>query len=337
MKKSINILIIIFSSYIYAQDSHLSQFFISPQLNNPAAFGVINLREAGIQYKSQWNSFTKGYNTYALFGNTQLNNQRNQKGYFSLGINALYDRTGDAALSKLNIALPFNYTVKLNRTNFLTTGVSLGYIQKSFLGNNLTWGTQFNGFNYDASLPNENYIQQTKSNVDIGVGMAWVFKRKQKTISNTTEPKNVMGFSVSHVNKPNFSFYGNSSSNEKLYMLFNFHEYCQIYLTDTKISLTPSFMAQYQGGASEFMIGTMVKYKLKTDSRVTGIYQSSSLNGGLFFRFKDALTLNVSMEHKNYMIGFAYDLNISTLKTVSKSQGGIELFVKIKNPFSYGY
>jgi hypothetical protein len=34
------------------------------------------------------------------------------------------------------------------------------------------------------------------------------------------------------------------------------------------------------------------------------------------------------MEYDQYSVGFAYDINISSLKTVSNAKGGFELFLR---------
>ena len=119
VKKLYFIIFMLFVKNIFCQDIHLTQYFIAPQTINPSAFGVINSFEAGLQYKSQWNAFTKGFTTYSAFVNKQIPNRRqNNKGFFSVGLNFSYDKSGDSRLTNMSGGLPINYSLKLNNRQF---------------------------------------------------------------------------------------------------------------------------------------------------------------------------------------------------------------------------
>jgi type IX secretion system PorP/SprF family membrane protein len=331
MKKIYIIVLFLIFKNIIAQDTHLTQYFISPQSINPAAFGVINSFEAGLQYKSQWNTFTRGFTSYSAFINKQIptKNKKKNKGFFSIGLNFGYDKSGDSKLTTIAGSLPINYSLKLNDRNFLTSGVSIGFAQKTLAGINRTWGSQYDGFNYNSSLPNENKIHQSVSIIDLGSGIAWVNKKNGKKFAVTTEPSNTLGFSVAHINKPNYSFYKNSK--ERLLMRFNLYESFNYSFTGSPYSISPSIMLQYQGGASEIILGTMFHYQISGDSYITGLKKTTSVGFGAFYRFKDALAINTFIEVKKIIIGASYDVNLSTLQQTSKNKGGLEIFIKIKN------
>ncbi|MCW3078503.1 MAG: hypothetical protein JWO32_3112, partial [Bacteroidetes bacterium] len=304
MKKVFIIYMLVLANTMNCQDIHLTQYFVSPQVINPAAFGVLNDFEAGIQYKSQWNSFTKGYTTYSAFANKQFRLKNKKSGFFSVGLNCVYDKAGDGSLTSIIGGLPVNYSVKLNANNYFTTGLNVGYNQKTISATNLTWGSQFDGFNYNQALPGENRILQVKSAVDFGAGLAWISKKNGKTFTNISEPVNILGFSAAHLNRPMYSFYG--GSNEKMKIRYNLYEYCHLYFEGSNVSVVPSLMVQRQGTATELILGSMVCYKINNQSRITGINQSSSLDFGVYYRLRDAVTLNTMMEYKNYIFGFAY-------------------------------
>ena len=71
MKKRISILIatcaLIFDNTVQGQDLHMSQFFETPLLRNPALAGIFtgDIRLQAV-YRDQWNSVTTGYRTGSM-------------------------------------------------------------------------------------------------------------------------------------------------------------------------------------------------------------------------------------------------------------------------------
>jgi type IX secretion system PorP/SprF family membrane protein len=330
MKINYFIIFILVTKHLFCQDIHLTQYFIAPQTINPSAFGVINSFEAGLQYKSQWNSFTKGFTTYSAFINKQItNNGAGYKGYFSGGLNFVYDRSGDGRLTTIYGGLPINYSLKLNDHQFFTSGVSIGFAQKTISSLNQTWGSQYDGFSYNSSLPNENTSHQSIAVMDLGAGIALINKRNGKKFAGSTEPSNTLGLSVAHINKPNYSFYKNK--NERLLMRFNLYESFNYCFNGSPYSISPSLMVQYQGRATEFILGAIFNYKIGGESYITGIKKTTTIGVGGYYRVKDAFGLNAFADVKKFIFGVSYDINTSTLLKTSKGKGGLEIFIKIKN------
>ncbi len=318
-----------------AQDVHLTQFYVSPQTINPAAFGIINNFEAGLQYKSQWNSFTRGFTTYSAFVNKQIPTKNKKGGFFAVGLNVTYDKAGDASFNSVVAGLPVNYTIRINTSNYLTSGLNFGYNQKTISSSNLSWGSQYDGFNYNQALPSENQIQQQKVAMDVGAGLAWVKKKSGKAFTKLNKPSNTFGISAAHLNRPSYSFYKNND--DKMKIRYNLYEYCHLYFDGSNLSLIPSIMIQRQGTANEVIFGNMFSYALSSQSYITGIRNANSINFGVYYRFLDALTINGMIEYKKYLVGVSYDLNLSSLKQSTNARGGLEIFFKIKNPFNYLY
>jgi type IX secretion system PorP/SprF family membrane protein len=330
VKKLYFIIFMLFVKNIFCQDIHLTQYFIAPQTINPSAFGVINSFEAGLQYKSQWNAFTKGFTTYSAFVNKQIPNRRqDNKGFFSVGLNFSYDKSGDSRLTNMSGGLPINYSLKLNNRQFLTSGISVGFAQKTLSNLNQTWGSQFDGLNYNPALQGENATRQTIAALDLGAGIALINKKNNKKFAASNEPSNTLGFSVAHVNKPSYSF--NKSSKERLLMRFNLYESFNYCFNGSPYSISPSLLVQYQGGASEAILGAMFQYKSGSDSYITGLKKTKAFGFGAYYRYRDALALSAFTEVKKIIFGLSYDLNTSTLQKTSKSRGGLEIYIKIRN------
>lgn len=311
------------------QDIHFSQYFVAPQLINPSGFGVLNSFEAGLQYKGQWNSFTNGYTSFAVFANKSFKKQKDvnsSKAYCSAGLNFSVDRAGDNRLSHFKAEVPVNVTKRVSSKSFLTAGLYVGFGQLSVRNDNLTWGSQFDGYQYNSSLGNnETSVLQSKNYLDCGAGLSFVTLQKDKELSAL---KNNVGFSISHLNRPDYSLYG--MPKQRLNMRINFYEYYHFYFKNSSLSLIPSLLVQYQASAYEVIVGANVRkvFKESVDSR-------QSLSVGLFYRLKDMCAVNCMVDLNKYSIGLNYDFNISKLIASSRSFGGLEISVKMKTPFKY--
>ncbi len=314
---------------VFAQDVHFSQFYVAPQLINPSAFGAVNSFEAGMQYKGQWNSFTKGYTSYAAVVNKSFKKQNylnSSKAYVSAGLNMIVDKAGDNQLSHLKVEIPVNVTKRIAGSSFLTAGLYLGYGQLSIKNNNYTWGNQFDGYQYNNVLSsNEGTMIQSRSYLDCGAGLSLISLGKEKDV---TYVKNNLGFSVSHLNRPNYSLYENAG--ESLNMRINFYEYLRVNLENPSLSIIPSLLLQYQAKTYELVLGANLRKAFKESAE-----SKQAVSMGVFYRMNDMCALNGMLELNKFNIGLNYDFNVSKLMTSSRSFGGLEISLKMNNPFRY--
>jgi len=320
---------------VLGQDIHFSQYFVAPQLLNPSAFGVMNSFEAGLQYKGQWNSFTNGYTSFAAFANKSFRSQKkanSSKAYVSAGLNLIYDKAGSLPLTSFKAEIPVNVTKRVSNTGFLTAGLYVGFGQMAMHNNNLSWGNQFDGYQYNSSLgSNEVVAAQNKNYADCGVGVSHVlFKDEKDGEKDMSLPRNMIGFSASHLNRPAYSLYG---ADVPLQMRFNFYEYYYLYFNNSDLSLVPSLLAQYQGNAYELIVGAQIRRRFKDIANPDK--RSKYIGAGLFYRMGDVCAVNVMAEMSNYSLGINYDFNVSKLTSSSKSFGGLEISLKIVDPFRY--
>lgn len=317
---------------LIGQDIHFSQYYVAPQLINPSAFGALNSFEGGLQYKGQWNSFTNGYTSFAAFANKSFKKQKDansSRAYFSAGLNVIYDKAGSNQLTHFKAELPVNVTKKVGSSSFLTGGLYAGFGQLAAKNDNFTWGSQFDGYQYNSALgSNEVNTLQSKSYLDCGAGLTFITLSKGREAA-ANAPQNVTGFSISHLNRPDYSLYGTSS--QKLGMRINFYEYYHIYFANSPFSLVPSLLVQYQSKAYELVVGTYLRHAFKDNSEKSSKY----LSIGAFYRLQDMCALSCMIEMNQYSLGVNYDFNISRLITTSRSFGGLELSLKMNSPFQY--
>jgi type IX secretion system PorP/SprF family membrane protein len=322
---------------LYSQDIHFSQFYLSPVHFNPAYSGALKDIDISMQYKGQWKTIDKGYRTFGANVSSRLNYKRIKKNFWAMGISALGDQVSLQKLLSLRVNIPIAHTVKLNTLNTLTNAISLGFGQNVLKDENFSWGAQYNGMNYDPALPTNEipYINQF-SFLDIGYGFSWNYNQQTRTVSDVRGFSNTFGFSASHINRPIFSF--NENSNERLDIKYIFFESATIHLKNSKISWNPSLLYQIQGGHREFILGTLIRYELEQESRITGFREGSAISAGVFVRNKDAVVFSSLYEFSNFQIGISYDVNTSELNNSTSFRGGLEICLKYitPSPFSMG-
>ena len=115
-------------------------------------------------------------------------------------------------------------------------------------------------------------------------------------------------------------------------MRFSFFANGMVAIEGAGIALTPGLYYQRQRSASEFMLGTDVRYTLTEGSRVTGKVKESHVSFGVYYRFKDAAVIKAGVEYFNYAFGISYDINVSNLSATAKSTSAMELFLRYRIP-----
>jgi len=113
MRKRIIILLValnlIFAFSVQSQDLHLSQFFETPLLRNPALAGIFtgDVRVQAV-YRDQWNSVTSGYRTGSLSGEYKVPVGKGDD-YVTWGMQLFYDRAGTVSFTQTKILPALNY------------------------------------------------------------------------------------------------------------------------------------------------------------------------------------------------------------------------------------
>jgi hypothetical protein len=266
---------------LFSQDTHFSQFYMSPLTQNPAMTGALYDMQAYLNYRNQWQSVTTPYRTMAASYDMRMNKKKNKK---ALNIGAI--RTG----------------------------------------------SQFNGSSYDGSLPTgETLNNSSVSYFDAGAGLVWTYNNNSGAIKVTDNRDLRFNFGVAlfHPNQPEYSFYNDG---EKLFMKYVIHGSALVSVPNTNIAFVPSFFYCMQGPSRELYAGSLVRYKLKQDSKYTGRNKGSALSLGAFYRAGDGVAAAFLLEYSNYAIGLSYDINSSPLQSASHFRGGTEITLRFVNP-----
>ncbi|MCB9187762.1 MAG: PorP/SprF family type IX secretion system membrane protein [Flavobacteriales bacterium] len=315
MKLLISIVFIVFlSKFSISQDIHLSMWDMSPLNLNPANTGMFDGDyRINANHRNQWSSVTVPFTTYAISADAK--NVLGHKPY-SAGLQINQDRAGDSKFNTFQVNLSGAYALDLNgdSLNQLSFGTQLGITNKNLTYNPLQFDVQYDGFQYDASLPNqENFARASRVYANLGLGVGYFRKLDVRKVIQG-------GISAYNLLKPKQSFFNDDDI--RLDVRYNFNINAEWKLAD-KWDLLPNVLLSSQGKYKELNLGANARYVL-TD--FMGMYRA--VWAGVFYRNKDATFISIGMNYDAWKVGISYDINLSTLKPASNLRGGFEIGVQ---------
>jgi type IX secretion system PorP/SprF family membrane protein len=314
---------------------------------NPALTSAYKEIQGTLNYKQQWRS-VKAYRTEEATFEMKLNQKtwakldkyteafkkKLMKG-LALGVNFFTDKAGDGGMRILQGNLSVAYHAALSAQNTLSAAIMGGLVQRSMNEGGLRWNSQYLTGVYDPTAGSgEGFGNASYIYGDYAAGILFSHGKESAYMTSNDQKFFNMGASVYHLTQPNQSFMGGG---DRLYMRYNFHTNVLLGIKNTNFSLAPSALFMRQGPTMEITFGAMIKYKLKEESKYTGIVKNSVFSAGCFYRNNDAVIPYVLIEMDKYSLGISYDTNISGLKTATTGRGGIEISLRINNssPFLY--
>lgn len=299
--RSLLLLLIIYSPTFFGQDMHWSLPTQNPIGMNPSNVGNFkgDLRIIS-NYKDQWRTVTKPFNTINLSVDKVINSR------FSLGSTILHDLAGDGKYRTLDFNILSSYTLFTRNNSKLTAGVSLGIIYKQISPSNFKFDKQFDGYMFQENFSsNENFQSTSQFNLNVGTGLQLIIKQ------------HAFGFSVLNLNRPNQGFF-NTTINRPIRLLFS---YQTLLNKNSILQFSPSIVYQKQSVYSELITGVKSSYQINNK-------KLKSINLGLNIRFKDALIPYIGFEFNHLQVGIGYDVNTSSLNLASRNRGGTELYLQ---------
>jgi type IX secretion system PorP/SprF family membrane protein len=323
--------ILIISHNLSAQDVHFSQFGQTPQLINPGATGVFsgNVR-ANLNYRTQWGSFGDAYNTYGASFDAPLAKGNGKQGYFGIGANFYKDVAGSSNYGNFLGSLSFSGILPINNYNTVSLGLQGSFGQYSANLSKLTWGSQFNGSEFDLELnSNESYALKSSKYVDLGAGLFYEFKNSTAEFLSSDLSSFNFGIAGYHLNKPKQNFLNNTEDEIPIKIVTQFSGTFDVRGTD--VAFVPSMFYAMQGPFKEITPGMLLKLKIGGSTKYTGLFKEGAVYFGAHYRLKDAIIPQVYLEFTDYMIGVSYDYNTSELSNVTGGNGGLEISIRYIN------
>jgi len=304
-----------------AQDIHLSQFYETPILRNPALIGIFN-GDVRIQavYRNQWNSVTIPYQTGTLSGEVKFPIGRGND-FITTGLQVTYDRAGTSRLQATQIFPAVNYHKSLSedKSMFLSLGFMGGMVQRQFDATNLTFNNQYTNGRFDPSAPTGEegrLALKGYTYLDAGVGLSF----------NSVIGEDInyfIGGALYHFNRAKISFYKDKSIELDPKITINAGITVPV---SENVKIIGQYNQLHQGSYSEYVGGALVGYGLLSQ----GLESTRGIYGGVFLRWNDAIIPTIKLDMDKYEIGMSYDANISQLRTASQAFGGFEVSVVFK-------
>jgi type IX secretion system PorP/SprF family membrane protein len=308
----------------------------APLLLNPALTGVFDFDHKNedlrisSQYRQQWRSIPSAYSasptpftTTSVCVDHKIRLPKLIRRDF-IGVGALFysDKTGDLNFGTQQSGLSFSYNKSINRKlyQYISFGFQNNFVKRSIDYNNAFFDNQWSGTNFDPNLPSgETFPKNQFYYNDMGAGVA--FQRYPDNHANYA-----IGASVSHLNRPNQSFYNQGTYNILLYRKLTIHADA-LYKLNYTWNVLPALLYLRQGSASEVNLGSYFQYhkdknisfKIGALYRIVGNYQKAIAS--------DALILAYILNYGKFDIGFSYDTNTSTLIQASRYRGAFEILL----------
>lgn len=318
MKKSILFLLFVigFFNCLRSQDIHFSQYNGSLLNLSPGLTGLFDgdYRFSGI-YRSQWQSVPVPYKTFSFAGDARFKPKQLNNDCVGAGILFNNDQAGDAFYTMNQFYVNLSYIHKLKRDSSLliSLGLNTGINNANFNYNQMTFDSQFDGFEYNSSLATGENFQKTKTTVgDFNLGMAAQYSFSQFM-------RLTYAFSFNHLTNPVISYQGNPMS--KLDSKINNYLGFEMPLTKAnKFIGVAEILYSHQGKYNEFVPGLGAKYMLDTDNN-NGIYL------GMYLRAKDAFITRLGYSFKTTVAGISYDINTSKFIAATSRRGAFEIYI----------
>lgn len=320
-------LIAMVSTSSNGQDIHFSQFGMSNLTLNPATTGVMTCNARfSLVYRNQWASVAGRYafNTFGFGGEAKFNAGKND--FYGVGLSVWGDVAGASQYRTIATSVSGSYMKKIGgrRANdhFLIAGVQVGFMQRSIRLTELRWGNSWNGNAYDPSLGSgEDFINQNNIIGDLNAGIMWFSSLGPSGKSNV-----YAGIGFQHLTKSNVSFV--TGQQEPLWTKYTIHGGGEA-LIQRRLAIVSSFAVWVQGPSTQLNIGGGVKFDYSKKSvsnqafMIGAYFRGSNIVGPSFS--PESIIPRIEMKFGSHRIGFAYDVNISSLMAASRGNGAFEL------------
>ncbi len=300
------------ASFLKSQDIHFSNWNMSPLNLNPANTGMFEGDGRLIfNYRNQWKGVPVPYSTFSFGGDFNLNKPLIKGTGEAIGLIFNHDASGDGKYTITDFKVPFNHKFSFRKDSGLTIafGVLGGVSNVKIDPNKLSYDKQWDGDAYNKGLVNgENFNLLSKTFTDVSLGTVIQKKFTQHWMISA-------GYGISHLNKPNISFYNTSGitlkpkHNESLMVKYSFSNISSVVL---------EYYGNQQQKFRENLVGLSYYYTIEPKTGTT-------VNIGFLNRAGDAMITTLGLQHNNMRLQGSYDYNYSQFKKATNGKGAFEI------------
>jgi len=329
---SIALLLLFHFFSLKAQDPQLSQYYNAPLFLNPAfaGAGIENTRGI-INYRNQWTSLDKPFVTYSASFDHNIESR-------DMGVGMVVRRDQQPyGLNTTQLGLLYSYAIYLNDEITLRPGIEAAFVSRNVNYNNYTFGDQIDPNSGQVTGPGaDNVGAQSKLYSDFSTGCLLY------------TDKLWAGFSVYHLNRPNQSFFTQSTSyfysniGNHLPMNLIFQGGYKIALQQLprsgklskgalERSITPTFLYSWQGKYNQLDLGAYVTY----DPVMFGLWYRGIPIGTYEGTINsEAIIGMIGLHYHEFTFAYSYDFTISKLTYASGGAHEISIIYEFE-PIKY--
>jgi len=309
----------------FAQDLHFSQFYRAPLLYNPASTG--DMQRAGraiAMYKNQWTQVDNGYVSALFSADAQLKPEWVKSNNIpAIGAMVHKDVGGDLKYGRVVGSILIADHLMMNSTQKLSFGIRAGVGKTAMELSGWQWGDQYDGNNYNSSLPGEVPFFQPKTFIDFSAGTQYTWGENAATMSSGDQQSLRIGLSAHHLSRPIENVAPGSTARQTI--RYTATAYGYLGQRNNSLAYLPSAYFSMQAGAREFVFGTNVLYRMKESSRYTNLVESNGIGFGVFMRWGDSLIPSIFYDSEKFRLGISYDVNVASYKQSTNGNGGFEV------------
>lgn len=301
---------IVLAGTALAQDIHFSRYDFSPLNTNPAATGLYDGDfRAGVLHRQQWRAVPVPYTSTTFFADLRPFRKKLKGDCLGIGVLFNQDTAGDSKYTTTQFYVPLSYikTIDGDSTLLVSLGITPGLSSTGFKTNDLTFDSQYNGYNFDPSLASmEQFPLLNFSRFDLNVGGMLQYTLKPRAVISA-------GVSLCHITPQKVSYFNNADIGLDRKLSINATVNYPILPV---LDVTLGFLAGVQGKFSEFLGFAGARYYMG---------DRQALTANLGFRSRDAFILQGGIELKQWRFMLGYDVNTSNFNPATNRRGAIEV------------
>ena len=309
------IVFILLISQVWGQDPHYSQFFMAPQLLNPATTGSASSDwRIMSNYRQQWDNAETPFSTFSLTMETKLAGKEKGENTIGSSFTLMADRSLYGAFKSVYASGAIAYHVQLAVKHRLGLGIHASYGNRRIDYSQLTFGTQFTSRGFDVSLPSgENSLATMKPFVSLGAGLLYNFHTEYFNLD--------VGYSRFHLNKPLQSFIADPQ--QKIPLRYVAHMNME-YILSRSLLINVNVAYQKQATQQYYAAGGALGLDISGGDR------NKIFFAGAWYRQEDAIYPYISLLIGNVQMGVSYDVTVSKQNLGPSNPRTIELSMVVK-------
>lgn len=326
------ILFVLIVSSSSAQDIHFAQSSQTPLLINPGATGVYDGWERVIiNHRNQWLGANTQFMTTAIaadvnFFKTALNN----KPHLGLGLFFFNDIGGDSKFGNQTGAISLSGILPFSATgHVLSVGIQGGVGHRKASLESVSFLSQWDGSKFDPLiLSGEANSLSSFTYLDASAGVNYVFNGGKSTFSRNNNFKIKLGIAGYHLNNPKMRYV--NGSGDRLHRKYVGHLGLLADISGSRMSIEVNAVQFAQGGHYETLLGGMLRYRIDSNTKLTGFRQDSFFGIGCYVRVNDAVIPAIMLDMKGFQFGISYDVTVSQLRKAYRG-GSLEFSLAYTN------